>query len=395
MNPSKLDVLIVGGGPSGLHAARLLAREGLEVAVLERKRQIGDHVVCAGIVGERAFQEFDLPRDSIWTEIKKVKLISPLSSLLTYEHPLPFAYSVDRQEFDRYLGRSAQSQGAAIHLENEVVDISRQKDFMEITAMEKGLQKTRYRARVVMLATGINYRLHHKLGLGEPKDFLHGVQAELDLCDVECTQVIVGRDVAPGGFAWLVPIGDRSARIGLITEKDPEGCLLRFKNKLFPEPISGFDKDRIQFKAIAQGLVSRTYGDRVLAVGEAAGQVKTTTGGGIYFGLLCSEIAARVLKKGFKSGTLTASTLAEYEKSWKGAIQKEIQIGYFARKVCSKFSDRQIESMFRIASQDGILPLIKEKGNFDLHSELILSLMKRMPYKKIIKDMTRRLGTSQ
>jgi flavin-dependent dehydrogenase len=125
--------------------------------------------------------------------------------------------------------------------------------------------------------------------------------------------------------------------------------------------------------------MSKTYGERVLAIGEAAGQVKTTTGGGIYFGLLCSEIASRVILKRFQEGIFSEGRMAEYEKSWKKALQKEIRIGYYARKLCAKLSDSQIESLFRVIQTDGFLPLVRERGNFDWHSDLLVLLMKRLP----------------
>ena len=140
---------------------------------------------------------------------------------------------------------------------------------------------------------------------------------------------------------------------------------------------------KIQSKPIAQGLLSKTYGDRVLAVGEAAGQVKTTTGGGIFFGLLCSDFAAEVLGARIRENHLSSHGLFEYEKLWKNAIQKEILVGYYTRKICERLSDSQIESMFQIAKSDGVLPLIKKKGNFDWQSEVILALAKRAPFKSL------------
>ena len=70
--------------------------------------------------------------------------------------------------------------------------------------------------------------------------------------------------------------------------------------------------------------------------------------------------------------------MSEYEELWKKNLQKEILIGYFARKICSKFSDSVIEKMFQVAQNDGVIPLIREKGNFDQHGKLILALLRRM-----------------
>jgi flavin-dependent dehydrogenase len=238
---------------------------------------------------------------------------------------------------------------------------------------------------MVLIATGVNYNLHKKLGLGYPKDFLHGVQAELEIGKVDCTQVYIGRDIAPGAFAWMVPTNNGHTRVGLMAEKEPKECFDRLIQKYRPEKKDSFDIGQVKFKAVAQGLVSKTYGERALVVGEAAGQVKTTTGGGISFGLLCSEIASKVIFKKLAKGNLSASSLSEYEKTWKKAIQKEIVLGYYTRKICSKLKDHQVEKIFQFARNDGVIPLIKEKGDFDWHSDLIVALLKRLPIFRFIK----------
>jgi digeranylgeranylglycerophospholipid reductase len=379
------DVIVVGGGPSGLNAAGRLAQEGLKVAILEKKDGIGEHVICTGIVGEEAFDEFSLSRDSVLMNIKKVKLISPLSRSLSYDHPVPFANVVDRAKFDRDLAQRSLARGAEIKLRNEVSDILVNSNSVEVLANREGRYRERYLAQVVLIATGINHRLQKGLGLGYPKDSLNGVQAELALEGVDSTQVFVGNRIAPGAFAWLVPIDRNRVRIGLMTERRPDECLKQLIQSHFPDSSAALSKKQIQFKPIAQGLVSKTYGDRVLAIGEAAGQVKTTTGGGIYFGLLCSKIAADVVAEGFVKGDFSSRMFVNYEKLWKKAIKREIVVGYYTRRVCSKLSDSQIESLFQIAQTDGIIPLVKAKGNFDWHSDLILSLVKRIPFWQILK----------
>jgi flavin-dependent dehydrogenase len=265
------------------------------------------------------------------------------------------------------------------------VDIAVANKHVEVISKGERYSKEKYCAKLALIATGINYKLHKKLGLGYPKDFLKGVQAELNVRKVDCTHVYVGKDVAPGAFAWAVPVDGDKVRLGLMTDESPKQYFGNILKRFYPEGRMIIDKDRIQFKAIAQGLVSPTYGERVLTIGEAAGQVKTTTGGGIYFGLLCSDIASRVAIKTFEIDNFSKKVLAEYEKLWKRTIQKEILVGYYVRKICAKFNDAQLEKMFQVAQNDGVIPLIKEKGNFDWHRELVLTLMKKIPFVQILK----------
>jgi len=379
------DVIVVGAGPSGLHATLKLKSHGLDVVLLEKKTEIGKHVVCTGIVSQQAFEEYDLSEGSVLTKIDRVKLASPHNTTLSYEHPFPFAYVVDREKFDKYLSEKIQATNGEVKLETEVLDITVDKNCVEVVA-RRGKRTESFKAKMVLIATGINFSLHKKLGLDLPKDFLYGIQAELSLSNGGCTKVFIGRDVAPGAFAWQVPVGNERVRIGLMTEKEPRRYFEKLIEKYYPAIVKDLGKELIQFKAIAQGLVSKTYGDRVLAVGEAAGQVKTTTGGGIYYGLLCSDIAIQIIKKRFEEGSFSVHAMAEYEKCWKKVLQKEIVTGYYARKLCAKLSDIQIEKLFQIVQNDGVFPLIKKEGNFDWHSELIFLLIKRIPLWQIFRS---------
>ena len=382
------DVAVVGAGPSGLNASRRLAERGLDVVVLEKKSEIGDQIICTGIIGKEAFQKFDLSKDSVLKEIQSIKVISPYSTQITYRHHSAFANIVDRKRFDQYLAEIARSKGAVIEPENHVFDISVKNDCVEISARVKSKDTQKYTAKVALVATGIDYRLNKKLGLGYPRDFLFGIQAEFEADDFDTTHIFVGNDVAPGAFAWAVPIGEKKVRAGLVTESDPKVCFQELMKKLNLDKTPNFNENQVQYRAIAQGLISKTYGERVLSVGEAAGQVKATSGGGVYFGLLCSEFASQVICKGFEQGSFSSKVLAEYEKLWKRAIQREILVGYYARKLCGKLTDLQIEKIFQIAQSDGVIPLIEEKGNFDWHGELVLTLLKRIPGLRDINSKT-------
>ena len=385
------DVAVIGGGPSGLHAASLLAKKGLKVFVAEKKKEIGSNVICTGIVGKEIFEEFSLPADSVIRDLQTVKVVSSSGNSLVYRHPLPFACVVDRKAFDQTLADKAAAAGAEIVLDTCARDISLGRDRVDIETESLDAPDRTFAARMVILATGIDHRLNKKLGLGVPEDHFLGAQAELEISNGSSATIFIGKNVAPGAFAWAVPTVAGRLRLGLVTSREPRTWFINLVKKFYPEQLDEFRPESIQVKAIAQGLVSRTHADRVIAVGEAAGQVKTTTGGGIYFGLLCSRIAADVVYQCYQTGSFSAQNLSAYDKTWRDSIQKEIVVGYYARRVFSLFSEAQIERLFDLAKSDGIIPLIQTRGQFDWQSGLLLELAKKVPPLSYFSDIRKKL----
>ena len=374
---NKYDVVVIGAGPSGLHTARRLAEKGLDVLILEKKSRVGEAVNCAGLIGTEVFDEFGLAKDSILRSVQDVKLVSPEGSSIEYNHPSCFACVVDRDLFDRGIGEKALAAGARIEAGTTVVDVRPGVDRVEILAKKNGNDSVSVSARVAVLATGIQQELSRKLGLGSPKHYLHGAQVEVEAGDEGVPTIFAGTDIAAGGFAWAVPSRPGMVKYGLVTEGDAKTCFHAFAEKHLGRESGRLEGQKIHFKPIAQGLTSRTFGRRVLAVGEAAGQVKTTTGGGVAFGLRCAEIAADVIARKLDRGELADSSLAEYEKLWKRELRTEILLGFYARRIWSRMSDTHIERVFQFARMDGVIPIIREKGEFDRHGELILALLRR------------------
>jgi digeranylgeranylglycerophospholipid reductase len=381
------DVLIVGGGPSGLRLATRLAGAGLHVRLLEKKDSIGSRVVCTGIIGKEVFDSFGLNRDSGLGVLQTVRLVSPFGTSVVYKHPEPFAYVVDRERFDRSLAFGAREQGADIELSVKAEDVLVSAEGVKVRAREADGSRRSYSARMVVLASGIDFGLQAKLGLGRPKEFLNGAQVEIETSDPATAAIFVGRDVAPGAFAWMVPSGPARFRVGLLTRREPQAYLSKLVGTIFPERFADAAPPGIRIKAIAQGLLSTTYGERVIAIGEAAGHVKTTTGGGVAYGLMGADIAADVINGCFARNAFTSKDLALYEKIWRTAMQREIVLGRMARKVCARLTDVQMERIFYLAQTDGIIPIIREKGDFDWHGDLILALVKRLSFMKVFRGI--------
>ena len=383
----RADVIVVGAGPSGLRAAARLAAGGLGVTVLERKPRVGAGVVCTGIVGREVFDERGLDRGAVVEELRTVRLVSPFETELVYEHPRAFACVVDRERFDRGLAGAAAAAGAEIVCGARVEDASVGRDGVEVAIREDGGGLSRRSAALAVLATGVDYALQRKLGLSAPRDFLNGAQVEGPFPGAAATTLFFGRDVAPGAFAWSVPAGGGRAKVGVLTRGDPRAPLLRLLDRSF-----GGARGQVRTRPVAQGLLTRTFGDRVLAVGEAAGQTKTTTGGGVGYGLACADLAADVVLDGFARSALGPDGLAAYERRWKALLAKEILVGQRARLMCARLSDGRIESLFELARTDGIMPIIRDRADFERHSGLIFALLQRLSFMRFFRDVKDRLG---
>ncbi|GAH83299.1 unnamed protein product, partial [marine sediment metagenome] len=125
-------------------------------------------------------------------------------------------------------------------------------------------------------------------------------------------------------------------------------------------------------KRIACGAAKRSVRNRILTVGEAAGQVKTTTGGGIFYGLLCSEIAVNVLQGGFSKQDLSERQLVRYDKLWKSKLGKELRMGIWMRKIMKRLTDRQIDKIFKFVREKvSVREMLERKIKFDYHTGVI------------------------
>jgi digeranylgeranylglycerophospholipid reductase len=389
----RADVVVIGGGPSGLRTAGRLAGSGLDVRLFEKKPAVGRDVICTGIVGKEVFEDFGLPSGSVIRDIRTVRLVSPFATEVTYEHPGPFAHVVDREAFDGHVAAWAREAGASVETGCRAEDISVGPDGVAVTVISENGGRFVQKAGMAVIATGIDCVLQKKAGLGVPADFLKGAQADVAVPESDVTSIFVGRNVAPGGFAWCVPSSEGRARVGLLTKADARGRLEGLLAERFPDAGTAPGGARIRTKPIAQGLLAPTAAERVLSVGEAAGQVKTTTGGGVSYGLLCADLAAEAILRCFDKSEFGAEALAGYERGWRKAIQKEIVVGAYTRAMCSRLSDRRIEGLFHLAQTDGIIPIIRDKADFDWHSGLIMALLQRLSFMRFFRTMKERLGT--
>jgi flavin-dependent dehydrogenase len=210
------------------------------------------------------------------------------------------------------------------------------------------------------------------------------VQIEVDFEDLNEVEIYLGSKVAPGSFAWAVPSKEGNARLGL-TVKGPAGLYL--KDFLMHPSIKRRLKNaefKVGYRPVGNGISQRTYCSRILAVGDAAGQVKGTTGGGIYYGLIGAEIAAQTLIDAFKNGDYSESHFRLYEKRWRERLEPEIRTGLRLRAIFSNLGDKKIDYLIDLANKNGIVPLIRNKAQFDWMKNFFASLLKKPMVRRIL-----------
>jgi len=369
------DVIVVGGGPSGLHTANLLSDYGLSVVLFEEHSEIGKGVVCSGVVSKEAFLRYDLPKESIVGQIKDAELFSPGGLHLSYHHPETAALVVDRQIFDKRLGELARAKGVEICLNTNVVTLSVKDKFVEVS-LKTPEDESSVRAQIAVIATGVNFKLQTKLGLGGPKKVIKGIQTEVKIKDLESLRLYFGSRVSSGFFGWAIPLMNGRTRIGVMTEGNALESLKNILSNFVTYSDPGVEIEMIKKRGIAFGAIPKSHSERIIVVGEAAGQIKTTTGGGIYYGLIGAEIASEVVNKAFEKGNFEARTLSEYEEIWKKSLGKEIIFGEYFHRFYTKLEDSSIDKLFHAAKQDGLLPFIATKGKFDWHKDAMIKILK-------------------
>ncbi|MFU8796969.1 MAG: NAD(P)/FAD-dependent oxidoreductase [Dehalococcoidia bacterium] len=371
------DVIVVGAGPAGSYAAYKLASSGHRVAVFEEKSAPGVDSCCTGIISPECLESLDLRTDVTLTRADSARFFAPSGRCLRFQAQKVQAYVADRGLLDRALAAKAQSRGAQYFFSSPIRSVVPGKDGIQAEARCSGTSEV-FTARALVLASGCTTELPQRLGLGKVKRFLIGAQTELETRDITEVEVHFGRRVAPGSFAWLVPVSNNRAYAGLLSSSDSGLLMQRFVDDLCRRGRATNGHVKIRQKAIPLETPARSYGDRVLAIGDAAGQVKRTTGGGIYFGHLGARIAAGVLDAALKSDDLTMRRLAAYQKQWKAKIGKELRRGQLARWALTRLSDAQIERVFDVLGSNGHVQHMIESGDisFDWHSKLALAALR-------------------
>lgn len=372
---------VIGAGPAGSMAAKYAARSGARVILLEEHSSVGWPVECAGLLGSKAMQESELAKGSFARQgMKGAAVYSPGGFRLDFKAKSCKAWVVDRRLFDRALALDALREGAELRLRSSVRRVRREGGRCTLTlADDKEIQ-----AKIVISAEGVRARLARQAGIAPPQMILSGAQVEAPFAVQDPEKVEVHLGAAPGLFAWVVPCGEETARIGLCTRE--RGCdrLRAFLQKdLIRKRLLG-SAAALTVGGLPLGPPASTVADSFMAVGDAAGQVKPTSGGGIYPGLVAAKIAGSVAAAAALEGDCSVNRLGEYDRRWRAALGRELKIGMRIHQLQNRMSPAELDEVIGyLGKKPGLLRTIEEHGDIDRPSRLMVKMLSQLDWDAI------------
>ncbi|MFA0834226.1 MAG: geranylgeranyl reductase family protein [Methanobacterium formicicum] len=368
------DVAVVGAGPVGSTFARHMAEKGFEVAILEKKREIGVPLQCAGLLGKKIKKINILPDEFIINPVNGAFLHSPEDTVLSVSKEKPEAYVVDRIGYDKFLAQLAIDSGAELFLNHRVETV----DSVHGVITLKNNENTKISADVVVGADG-----HSSVVSEAFNPHVESFQAAQYLIDVgakrfqkDYVHLYVDSRVSPG-FLWAIPLSESTARVGLFSDVNYHQSTV-ILNELLAK--------RSELKGAT--ILKKYYGvipkynsqkqlvkDKVILLGDAASQVKPTTGGGLIMGFSCAEIASKSVTNALENEN--TGMLMNYYKDYQNQFKNELKVQLMVHRIFKSLTDADLEYMFMKLKQVGAEEIISQYGDMDSQSPLVKEMFKR------------------
>lgn len=365
------DVLVVGAGPVGSTFARYMAEEGYNVAILEKKTEVGVPLQCAGLLGKKIKEVNVLPEEYIINQVRGAYLHSPSDHILKVAKKETHAYVLDRMGYDKFLAELAVDTGADLLLKHKVVGIDSKPGKINLA---NGGEIT---AHIIVGADGTNSIVASTFN--EPTTSFNAVQYLLQTKEVLETDFVdlhVKSNISPG-FFWSIPLSDSISRIGLFAEgnyADLNNYLMNFKNSNAKFTNSKIIKKYYGAIPVSQSRKS-LVNKRTILLGDAASQVKPTTGGGLLIGFECAKIAAEAAINALENENI--SLLKNYESNYNHKFEKELKTQLRVQKTFKLLKDADLDEMFLKLKEKGAEDIISNYGDMDKQSYLVKEMIKR------------------
>lgn len=366
----KTDVLVVGCGPAGAQASKKISEKGFSVSILDYRLNIGDKL-CTGIVGSEMSSYYPEVNDFVFSGVNSAHIYSDNDYLLEIEKDSTQALIIDRENFIKDIAFKAEKFGANVFLERFVskIEVTENKVFVE-AKFNGNIEQ--YESDILILATGFGSKLAKKIGFELSDQSMFGYQTKVKNLSLNKVNVFSGNPLPKGYFGWVVPTEHGRGLCGILGRKKIQDDGVSFTNdmrKKFDFDIAG----RTSAWGIPVNSVQKKSKSRALLVGDIAGQVKPTTGGGIYFAMRSADIAAEVVEKALLSNVFSKEVFSEYSKKWDKIFKNELRIGLFARQFYESLDQKDVKEIMEYIKDSN---LISKNITFDWHSEIVFLAFK-------------------
>ena len=344
------DIIIVGAGPAGCKIGELTAKNGFKVLILEEHPDIGIPVQCAGLVSHRIFELSKASRKVVVNRVRKARFYC--SNNYIELKSKKNVYVIDREKFDKELAKRAEFSGVEIKTKTRFLGYEKGK-FLEVKT-----NRGNFQTKLLVGADGPNSTVAKAARLKLPDNKLVGVQATIKSnYKPDTVELWFDPEISPEFFGWVIPENKNLARVGLATNKNVVKCLDNLFIKRFNRRIKC---KKILAGTIRYGLIDNSVSNNVLLVGDAAAQVKPFSGGGIIYGLIGAEIAAKACTESIKEKNYKKEFLRQnYDDVWKEKLAWPIRKGLIMSKTIHSFSDSQLSFLFSIFKKTRIKKLLE------------------------------------
>ena len=380
------DVIVAGGSISGLLAAREVASSNNSVAVFEEDPEIGTPQHCGGLVSVEGLKWLRVVpgRSVIECKIREARVYSPSSSFVVDSNNQK-VISVDRRFLDKQVALQAQRMGAEIRTRCSVRWVSEEKQPCGEGDNTSGSIKTvrtsdgEFRCKYLIDARGVASVAQKSRG-----GILQSAQYEVyaSWIKAEIVEINFDNDNYPGFFAWIIPVDEGVGRVGVAGRGiNPAEAINSFMNS----KGKGYSIVRKVYAPIwVSGPIENFVVNNTIIVGDAAGQTKPTTAGGIYSCGMGGILAGKAITNAIQRNDVQA--LFEYQKRWLQIFKVEFDKMLLARRILERIDNRTLDQIFDSVSESSLRDLSVE-GNFDFHSSSMTKVLGTKHGLRIVKAM--------
>ncbi|MDH5481618.1 MAG: NAD(P)/FAD-dependent oxidoreductase [Candidatus Bathyarchaeota archaeon] len=383
------DVVVVGGGPCGSFAALNLGKFGVKVTVFEEHDEIGVPSHCTGHISIKGLKHlglYPLPSQIVENTFYGANFYSPKGGKFSIRFSSPVTCVVNRVLFDKYIAKIAETFGVRYHLSSRVESLFIENGFVKgVNANQNGKDTEKFLSKMVIDAEGTSSKILRQTGLTtfDSLMLVNGVQAEVENvedAESDMVDVFLGRDYAPGFYAWLVPKSGGKAKVGLAAKKgNPKELLRRF---MFKHPVASrkLHNARIlqtEFHPLPLGgSILKLYSNGFLAVGDVASQVKPTTGGGVILGMICAKVASEVARVALCANDFSSELLGTYQKRCEEILGFDLTVMLAVRRMLSAMSDKKIDDVIGFCAKFGLGETLQNFRDIDFQGQAILKTLR-------------------